>query len=174
MRRHAATMSGFINENGFTKIAEIGVWVGRFMDGVLSVCDGVNEYWGIDMYRKIPDSNYHEVNMLKMTNDEWDVLYSSVCKHMLKHRQLRLIREESSRAAGIFPDGYFDLVFIDGDHTYEAVLQDLKAWTPKVRKGGWVSGHDCIRRTPGVAKALEEFYGDTWQRLHATCWKKEI
>ena len=36
-----------------------------------------------------------------------------------------------------------DLLFIDADHTYDAVRQDWSDWVPKVRKGGIVALHDC-------------------------------
>lgn len=35
-----------------------------------------------------------------------------------------------------------DLVFIDADHSYEGVAEDVRAWWPVVRPGGWLSGHD--------------------------------
>lgn len=49
---------------------------------------------------------------------------------------------ESVRAAALFPDGIFDLVFIDGSHCYAAVAADIDAWRPKVRSGGVLAGHD--------------------------------
>ena len=39
-------------------------------------------------------------------------------------------------------DNSIDLVYIDGNHTYEAILEDIKAWYPKIRTGGFLSGHD--------------------------------
>ena len=35
-----------------------------------------------------------------------------------------------------------DFIFVDAAHTYDAVVEDIKLWEPKVRKGGLVSGHD--------------------------------
>jgi len=37
-----------------------------------------------------------------------------------------------------------DLLFIDGDHTYEGVGQDFLNYSPLVRKGGWIAFHDII------------------------------
>lgn len=37
-----------------------------------------------------------------------------------------------------------DFLFIDGDHSYEGVLQDWKEWTPHVRPGGRVALHDAV------------------------------
>ena len=41
-------------------------------------------------------------------------------------------------------DEYFDLVYIDADHTYESVKDDIAAWFPKVKPGGWITGHDYV------------------------------
>ena len=48
----------------------------------------------------------------------------------------------SVEAAKLYPDEYFDFVYLDGDHTYNGVMSDLEAWKNKVRKGGYLSGHD--------------------------------
>jgi hypothetical protein len=45
-------------------------------------------------------------------------------------------------AADRFKWGELDFVYIDANHEYEHVLEDVRAWAPKVRAGGIVSGHD--------------------------------
>lgn len=53
----------------------------------------------------------------------------------------------------------FDLVFIDGDHSYKGCKEDIEAWMPLVKLGGWLSGHDY--RTDldfGVKQAVDEFF----------------
>ncbi len=50
-----------------------------------------------------------------------------------------------------------DMVFIDGDHAYTSVLDDLKTWVPRTRK--LVCGHDWATGTPGIEQALKEFCG---------------
>ncbi len=41
-----------------------------------------------------------------------------------------------------FPDQSIDIVYVDADHSYEGVTKDLELWTPKVKTGGIISGHD--------------------------------
>jgi hypothetical protein len=50
-----------------------------------------------------------------------------------------------------------DMVFIDGDHAYESVLLDLETWEPRAKK--MISGHDLSAVTPGVEKALNQYFG---------------
>ena len=60
-------------------------------------------------------------------------------------------------AAEYVPDGSLDFVFIDADHSYEAVAADIDAWRSKVKPGGILSGHDYGHiRFPGVARAVDE------------------
>lgn len=51
-----------------------------------------------------------------------------------------------------------DVVFIDACHEYEAVLADIEHWTPLVKRGGIVSGHDRQPDHPGVEKAVSEHF----------------
>jgi hypothetical protein len=49
----------------------------------------------------------------------------------------------SALAAKILSDRQFDLVFLDGDHTYDAVSADIVAFLPKLATDGIICGHDC-------------------------------
>lgn len=51
----------------------------------------------------------------------------------------------------------FDLVFIDGDHSYEGVGGDLWHWGRRVAPGGMIFVHDAVAAFPGVLEALREF-----------------
>lgn len=73
---------------------------------------------------------------------------------IIAHRALSL------DAAPTFQDEFLDFVYIDADHTYEAVLADLKAWYPKVRHGGILCGHDYdgnAAHNGWVRQAVNEF-----------------
>lgn len=50
-----------------------------------------------------------------------------------------------------------DLVFIDGDHSYEGAGGDVAAWWPTLRPGGIMAGHDYTFTWPGVVQAVNEF-----------------
>lgn len=51
-----------------------------------------------------------------------------------------------------------DLLFVDGDHSYAGVMNDLSSWYPNVVKGGYIIMHDCL---PGsdVEAAMDNFFG---------------
>jgi hypothetical protein len=61
----------------------------------------------------------------------------------------------------LFGDEALDFVFIDADHRYEGVRQDIGDWLPKIRSGGMISGHDYNPQTfPGVVRAVDELIGN--------------
>lgn len=62
----------------------------------------------------------------------------------------------SDDAFNLFPDDYFDFIFIDGLHTYEQVMIDCINYYPKIKTGGLFSGHD-FNVIAGVNKAVKEF-----------------
>ena len=52
-----------------------------------------------------------------------------------------------------------DFIYIDGDHRYEAVKNDIKLAFKKVKKGGIIAGHDYCNECEGVIRAVNEFFG---------------
>jgi predicted O-methyltransferase YrrM len=67
----------------------------------------------------------------------------------------------SDESAARFENASVDLVFIDADHSAQWVERDLRAWLPKVRPGGIVSGHDYgSKRHPDVKPVVDRFFRD--------------
>jgi len=70
----------------------------------------------------------------------------------------------SLEAAQTVEAASLDFVFIDAEHTYEAVKADIQAWLPGLRPGALLSGHDYSppgerspKGWPGVVHAVDEF-----------------
>ena len=60
----------------------------------------------------------------------------------------------SSNAAVKFADQSCDLIFLDADHSYDAVKADALAWFPKLKPGGIFAGHDSNR--DGVQRGVND------------------
>ena len=76
----------------------------------------------------------------------------------------KLHRGLSVDVASKFENESQDLVFIDANHQFESVDQDISAWLPKIRHGGIISGHDIDSRKDklgiwGVRRAVEKHFG---------------
>ncbi|NOS67615.1 MAG: hypothetical protein HOO67_04605 [Candidatus Peribacteraceae bacterium] len=74
----------------------------------------------------------------------------------------KIHRMMSAEAAKKFENNSLDFVYIDANHSYEAVKEDLELWWPKVRPGGVIAGHDYLDgQIPegdfGVKSAVDEF-----------------
>jgi len=141
-----------IQENNFKKIAEIGVYKAKTTRYILTSCaDMIEEYWAIDPY--VP---YEQMQA------DWDKLYGQLCSYMIRYSQLKVMKLTSAEAALLFPKQYFDLVFIDADHSYDSIKEDIYLWKPLVRKGGILSGHDYKKggKFPfwGVQVAVDEIF----------------
>jgi len=70
----------------------------------------------------------------------------------------KLVPGLSADVAKTFPDAFFDFVYIDALHTYNAVVTDMNAWWPKLKDGGLFSGDD---------------YGDV-STGHLAFWEKDL
>lgn len=81
---------------------------------------------------------------------------------------------DSLTLAGTYADNSLDFVFLDDDHSTGHVLKELAAWYPKVKPGGWLSGHDLS--WPSVRDALKpwgEMAGLEVKAVSSTSWMVE-
>jgi predicted O-methyltransferase YrrM len=65
---------------------------------------------------------------------------------------VEIVRTPSTSAVERFADGSVDLLFVDGDHSFEAVCLDILQWTPKLRPGAVLGFNDPF--LPGVRRAV--------------------
>jgi len=73
-----------------------------------------------------------------------------------------LIKKISTEAARDVPYGSLDFVYIDANHNFDFVMEDLITWGRKVRPGGMIAGHDYDRaHLKGVVPAV-----DTYTKYH--------
>jgi predicted O-methyltransferase YrrM len=131
-------------------MAEIGSWLGNGSTQVflseLTRCSG--SLLCVDSWQGNFGVQRH-ADLL----DRYDVLGTFLMN--TAGQDVQTLIADSQSAAEIVGDATFDLVFIDADHRYEAVLRDIAAWMPKVRVGGILCGHDCeARPTPEIRTAL--------------------
>jgi len=155
------------------KVCEVGVAYGYHAEHILDTMVNV-EYQGIDPYLAGYDPEDCFVSdVAALFTDEpqkaMDRLFTAVsCKLNFYNGRANLIRKPGNVGAAQFVDGYFDLVYIDGNHTFAGVWSDLHAWYGKVRKGGILCGDDFTWK--GVNQAVLSFMAEREQTVtgHST------
>ena len=135
-------------------LVEIGVARGATSKYTI---DNFNEkifrYTGVDPYQP----NYDRSDGFSYYNQElMDNLYKFVIEKINDHR-FHLLRKKSNEAYLDFEDNSIDAIYIDGNHTYDGVKEDIIYWSPKVKPGGLIVGDDYLT-FPEVRKAVKELF----------------
>lgn len=117
---------------------EVGCFKGHFSK---EIADFFKTLYVIDVWRPLGDEYKDESNHSSHHN-----AYAEAMKNIegLENKVI-MIRADSLHACDIFNDASLDFVYIDANHAYDFVKQDIKLWYPKVKKGGFLLGHDYLK-----------------------------
>ena len=151
-----------LNQLGLVGVgAEIGVKEGKFSERILRHWQG-NVLYSIDPWREFPSAEYVDVS--NVSQSQQDGLYKKTIRRLMPFERRSIIWRMTSReAAELLPESGLDFCYIDADHSYQGVRDDIRMWYPKVRPGGILAGHDYISDGTyefgvfGVQKAVNEF-----------------
>jgi len=136
-----------------TNMVEVGVFAGHFSNFILGRFPKL-QLVGIDPYIGSDNTFPGTFSQTLDPADAWAHANDIFQKH---GPRAQLLQATSKDVAPAIEDGTLDGVFIDGCHYYECVEEDLRMWVPKVRKGGFIAGHDFSPQWPGVVRAVQEF-----------------
>lgn len=122
---------------------EIGVDRADTTIYLLENCSNLRHLYAVDPY---PDRD----NRYRATKSKLD-----------QYLNCTLVHKTSDEAASLTPDD-IDFVFIDGDHSYKAVMSDLQNYVPKIKSGGLLTGHDwtSVNKNIGVVPACTEYLSE--------------
>jgi hypothetical protein len=96
-----------------------------------------------------------EMDVTAENQNDRDFSYERVCKLFDPYSNVEVVRMKSEDAKTLFPNKYFDYVYIDGEHSYAAVTRDLNNYFSKLKVGGWLIGDDY--GWTGIADAVQDF-----------------
>jgi len=82
------------------------------------------------------------------------------------------IKKLSIDACNLFEDKSLNFVYIDANHTYKSVMQDIKIWKPKIKENGFLIGHDYHRKE--VLKALNDSKITVLKIFEDSSWVSKI
>ena len=157
-----AELCKWANGQGATnKAVEIGAYSG---EGTEVLAKYFKEVLAVD-----PWLNGYDINDVASQQCPMKFVFEAFQTRTTPLGNVGFLRSKSLDALPSVGDESLDLIYVDGDHRYEAVVADIQGWKPKLRKGGVMAGHDWNMQ--GVKKALSEvflgkdatiFQGDSW------------
>lgn len=144
--------------------AEVGVFAGQLSQRLLKRPDltlYLVDSWSAEHLPQYAASGDFHASLSQQQQEHF---YRMTCQ-MVKFAGARaqLVRSDSRAAAAAIADGSLDFAFLDADHSYEGCRADIQAWLPKIKPGGFISGHDYDHpQFPnfGVKRAVNELLGE--------------
>jgi predicted O-methyltransferase YrrM len=137
-----------------SKMIEIGSFAGQSTEMFLDAVGDSGLVVAID-----PWDEFLGFNMSKVEN---------VFNRLLKHPAMFKIKARSDWA--VVPDYDYDMVYIDGDHSYDSVIHDINFAREHVKENGWIAGHDFNQeKHPDVVRAVKECFSD-FQTFEDQSW----
>jgi len=135
---------------GFTTGAEIGVAEGYFSEAMFKAIPNLKLYC-IDVWQPYRGNQWSGSTARNEHHFE-------IAKNRLSNYNAEIIREMSMDAVKRFKDNSLDFVYIDANHSFDYVIEDLIEWSKKVRIGGIISGDDYYNfRKAGVVPAVNAY-----------------
>jgi hypothetical protein len=151
-----------LNKNELIVIAEIGVYKGRgtaLWNSILLQNGITYKYYAIDNFL---GSAEHEKNV---------DYYNATIKNLKRiEDKIKIIKNDSVLESFNYEDEFFDIVYIDGSHDYNSVINDIRSWVPKIKKGGFICGDDYTDIWPEVKKSVQDYFGDKFEVVGETQW----
>lgn len=127
--------------------AEVGVWHGDFTK---KFCEA-----GLKMFAIDPWQGYYGAGRTQQKQEKQDSDFE-IAQKTLAPYDCEIIRRTSMEALKGFADESLDFVYLDGDHSFRHVAEDIVEWTKKVKKGGIVSGHDYFNTSPTATNLISQ------------------
>ena len=128
---------------------ELGAWLGKSSSYLCDKATG-QQIIIIDSFKGTAEYIDSYYNLAK-TADIYELFVEN-----MGNRKYKAIKATSKAASRKFKDESLDVVFIDLNHSYESVKEDIALWLPKVKKGGYLAGDDYHENWPGVIQAVNE------------------
>jgi hypothetical protein len=130
--------------------AEIGVREGKHAKRLCELCSGVHLLC-VDAWEYYPAGRRSRPQAEHDRNIE-------IARRVLAPFNAQIVQAYSMDAVRDVPLESLDFVYIDGNHGFDYVMEDLIAWGRRVRKGGIISGHDYYHfRGAGVVEAVDAY-----------------
>jgi hypothetical protein len=142
-----------IADLGFTVGAEVGTERGMFAKNLVSYNPQL-KLFVIDAWK-----TYRDYNGQPQVNQEKMDAYYQRAKETLKPFNVKFVKDFSMDAVKKFRNKSLDFVYIDANHRYEYVAEDIREWSKKVKKGGLIAGSSYYNGIYADVGGMQTNYG---------------
>jgi hypothetical protein len=143
-----------VKEHGWKYGAELGVLDGDVIFYLLEHNPDL-KMMGVDLWEAQPPVIWKaQVNTPGRLHEGYK---TTMIKSLQYPDRVSLLKMTTTEASAEVSPESLGFIFIDANHSFNAVLEDLENWYPLVKHGGWILGHDWEHKWPGVQKAVEHF-----------------
>ncbi len=118
---------------------ELGVFEGEYSKKILEA--GAKVLYMVDVWKAV-EKDYEDYSNNKFHPNAY--LEAMKIADLFSNKAI-MIRTESKIASNLIEDESLDFMYIDANHYYESVKEDINKWYPKVKKGGVFGGHDYLK-----------------------------
>ena len=136
------SLAKLFNELSFKIGAEIGVEQGKYSE-ILCKSNPNLKLYCVDAWEAYKGYRDH-VNQEKLNG------FLKRTKELLSPYNCEIMKAYSMDAVKVFEDEILDFVYLDANHDFQSLTNDLAEWSKKVKSGGIISGHDYVRTKGGV------------------------
>jgi hypothetical protein len=135
-------------------MCEIGVFEGEFSEKLFK--SKPKELHLIDIFAGHFGSG--DKDGLNIKTIDLNISYNNLKQFYKEQKNVYIHKGFGNNILKNIPDSYFDFMYIDADHSYEAVKKDLELCKIKTKPGGIIAGHDYNKeKFCGVVDAVNEF-----------------
>jgi len=151
--------SKIVNDNNYKTIAEVGIGYGTHAKYILKTTN-IDKLYLIDPTKYYPNDGFAD-DIMKcnpmIPGNQFNELYDLIRNYLSEYEDKYCwFRTESLKITDDqIKNESLDCIFIDGDHSYSAVLADLNFWWKKIRVGGEILGDDYWMDS--VSNAVHDF-----------------
>jgi len=160
-----------IRKHGYTVGAEIGCDLGETTRYLLALNTNLVLY-AVDIWQRRTVLSYEGAKPNRIYHYHPDPQYAFKTfseRTTPFNDRLVILKGISWEMANHVQDASLDFVFIDADHSYDAVYKDIVAWKPKVKQGGLLCGHDI--HIHDVRRAVTELLPNFKFACIDNCWE---
>jgi len=140
-----------------SKMVEVGCWKEKSLAylGVEIINSGKDiRVDAIDTWEGSANEPPHQQDVYVRTGKLYQLFLSNIAPVSSVVFPVKVASVEGAKR---YADESLDVVFIDACHTYECVKEDIAAWLPKVKRGGYLAGHDYPwSHEDAVKRAVDE------------------